>query len=65
MGAAMEYDEAAHLYRSRLSAADPLFRLPPRRPSAALSYRDDRAWYLRDDEGRLIARVGRAGIEFA
>ncbi len=61
----MEYEDAMHVYRRRLVDADPLFRLTPRRPSAALSHRDDDTWYLRDDDGKLIARIGRGGVQLA
>ena len=61
----MEYEEAACLYRRKLCGADPLFRLAPAMPSAALSHRDDETWYLRDAEGRLMARVSRAGVRLA
>ena len=58
----MEYEEATHLYRRSLERADDIFHLTPPLPSAALSYRDDETWYLRGDDGRLIARVSRAGV---
>ena len=59
----MEYEEATDLYRRTLSGADPFFRLSPPRPSAALSHCNDDTWYLRDDDGRLIARVRPTGIQ--
>jgi hypothetical protein len=58
----MEYEEATHLYRRTIAGADDLFHLTPARPSAALSYRDEDIWYLRAEDGRLIARVSRAGV---
>jgi hypothetical protein len=58
----MEYEEATHLYRRTLARGDDLFRLTPPLPSAALSHRDDDTWYLRSEDGRLIARVSRAGV---
>ena len=61
----MEYEEATHIYRRKLLGADPLFRLTPPRPSAALSHFADNTWYLFDDDGRLIARVSRAGVRLA
>jgi hypothetical protein len=63
--AAMEYEDATRLYRRKLCEADPLFRIAPTMPSAALSHRDDETWYLRDAEGRLIARVSRSGVRLA
>jgi hypothetical protein len=60
----MEYEEATRIYR-RMMGADPLFRLSPPAPSPRLSYRDDEIWYLRDDEGKLIARVSRSGVRLA
>ena len=65
MRTTMEYEEAAHIYRRKLLGGDPLFRLTPPRPSAALSRCDDDTWYLCDDDGRLIARVSRAGVRLA
>jgi hypothetical protein len=61
----MEYEEATHLYRRSLAQADQLFHLPPPLPSAALSHCDDDTWYLRGDDGRLIARVSRLGVRLA
>ncbi|HEV2548534.1 MAG TPA: hypothetical protein VGU20_14435 [Stellaceae bacterium] len=58
----MEYEEATHLYRRTLAHGDDLFHLTPPRPSAALSYQDEDTWYLRGEDGRLIARVSRAGV---
>jgi hypothetical protein len=58
----MEYEEATHLYRRTVTRGDDLFHLAPARPSAALSYRDEDTWYLRGEDGRLIARVSRAGV---
>lgn len=65
MQAPFEYEDATHLYRKKMTESDRLFRLAPLRPSAALSHCDDATWYLRDDAGRLIARVRRAGVELA
>jgi hypothetical protein len=61
LGRSMEYDEATRLYRGALTP-DPLFRIAPPLPSAALSHCVDETWYLRDAEGRLIARVSRLGV---
>lgn len=58
----MEYEEATNLYRRRMARGDDLFHLTPARPSAALSHRDEDTWYLRGEDGRLIARVSRAGV---
>jgi hypothetical protein len=58
----MEYEEATHLYRRTIAGADDLFHLTPARPSAALSHRDEDTWYLRGEDGRLIARVSRTGV---
>jgi hypothetical protein len=58
----MEYEEATHLYRRTIACGDDLFHLTPARPSAALSYCDDDTWYLHGEDGRLIARVSRAGV---
>lgn len=58
----MEYEEATRLYRRKLSGADALFRIAPPLASAALSSQDDETWYLRDAEGRLVARVSRSGV---
>jgi len=63
MQALFEYEDAARLYRKMMTEGDWFFRLAPPRPSAALSYRDDEVWYLRDESGRLIARVSRAGVQ--
>jgi hypothetical protein len=62
---AMEFEEAARLYRRKMTEGDRLFRLGPPPPSAALSHQDDKAWYLRDTEGRLIARVSSSGVRLA
>ncbi|HXY98542.1 MAG TPA: hypothetical protein VEI03_00990 [Stellaceae bacterium] len=61
----LEYEDAARLYRRKMTEGNGLFRLAPPRPSAALSHRDDETWYLRDDDGRLITRVSRAGVQLA
>jgi hypothetical protein len=58
----MEYEEATHLYRRTVAGGDDVFHLTPARPSAALSYRDEDTWYLRGEDGRLIARVNRLGV---
>lgn len=63
MHAVLEYEDATRLYRKKMTESDRLFRLAPPRPSAALSHCDDDTWYLRDDSGRLIARVSRAGVQ--
>ncbi|HWG80381.1 MAG TPA: hypothetical protein VN681_11435 [Stellaceae bacterium] len=61
----MEYEDATRLYRKKLCDGDPLFRLMPPMPSAARSSRDDETWYLRDADGRLIARVSATGVRLA
>jgi hypothetical protein len=61
----MEYEEATRLYRRKVTDADALFRIAPALPSAALSYQDDETWYLRDTEGRLIARVTGSRVRLA
>jgi len=61
----MEYEDATRLYRRKMTDADALFRIAPPLPSAALSYRDDETWYLRDVEGRLIARVTGSRVRLA
>jgi hypothetical protein len=58
----MEYEEATYLYRRMVARGDDLFHLTPTRPSAALSYRNEDTWYLHSEDGRLIARVSRAGV---
>jgi len=58
----LEYDEAIRLYKKKLFGADPLFRLRPPLPSAGLSHCDEETWYLRDQDGRLLARVSREGV---
>jgi len=60
-----EYEDATRLYRKKMTESDRLFRLAPPRPSAVLSHREDETWYLRDDAGRLIARVSRGGVQLA
>jgi hypothetical protein len=62
MRSIMEYEEATRLYRQKMVGSDPLFRLSPPLPSPALSHHDDETWYLRDAEGRLIARVNWRGL---
>jgi hypothetical protein len=62
MWSGMEYDEATRIYRQKVRDADRLFRLAPPMPSPALSHRDDETWYLRDAEGKLIARVSPTGV---
>ena len=61
----LEYEDATRLYRKKLTESDRLFRLAPPMPSPALSHRDDETWYLRDEDGRLIARVSAAGVRLA
>ena len=61
----MEYEEATTLYRKKMTDCDRLFRLVPPMPSPALSHRDDETWFLRDGDGRLIARVGPSGVRLA
>ena len=61
----MEYEEATHLYRRTVAREDDLFHLTPARPSVALSHCNDDTWYLRGDDGRLIARVSRLGVRLA
>jgi hypothetical protein len=63
MQALFEYEDATRLYRKKMTEGHGLFRLAPPHPSAALSFRDDEVWYLRDESGRLIARVSRAGVQ--
>jgi hypothetical protein len=58
----MEYEEATHLYRRTVTKTDQLFHLPPPLPSAALSHCNEDIWYLRGEDGRLIARVSRQGV---
>lgn len=65
MGSMMEYEDATRLYRKKLTENDRMFRLAPPMPSPALSHRNDEIWYLRDEAGRLIARVGPAGVRLA
>jgi hypothetical protein len=62
MRGVMEFEEATGIYRRTLRERDSLYRLTPPLPSPALSHYDEEFWYLRDGEGRLIARVGRLGI---
>ena len=59
---AMEYEDATRIYRKKLTESDRLFRLVPPMPSPALSHREDETWYLRDESGRLIARVSPLGV---
>ena len=61
----MEYEDATRLYRRKLTDADALFRIVAPLPSAALSHQDGETWYLRDAEGRLIARVTRSGVRLS
>jgi hypothetical protein len=65
MWSMMEYEDATRLYRKKLTESDRLFRLAPPMPSPALSHRSDETWYLRDDAGRLIARVSASGVRLA
>lgn len=64
MHSMMEYEEATRIYRDKMLECETLFRLPPPMPSPCLSYRDAarEIWYLRDDDGKLIARISRAGV---
>jgi hypothetical protein len=61
----MEYEDATNLYRKKMSDGDRLFRLAPPMPSPVLSHRDDDIWFLRDGDGRLIARVSPSGVRLA
>jgi hypothetical protein len=65
MQASFEYEDATRLYRRKVTESDRLFRLAPPLPSAALSHCDEETWYLRDDAGRLIARVSRGAVQLA
>lgn len=65
MWSVMEYEEATNLYRKKMTDGDRLFRLAPPMPSPALSHRDDETWFLRDSDGRLIARVSPSGVRLA
>ncbi len=65
MHSLFEYEDATRLYRKKMTESDRLFRIAPPHPSAALSHREDETWYLRDDAGRLIARVSRSGVQLA
>jgi hypothetical protein len=62
MWSVMEFEEATSLYRKKLSDGDRLFRLPPPCPSLVLSHRNDETWFLRDGDGKLIARVSPSGV---
>ncbi len=62
MWSVMEFEEATSLYRKKLSDGDRLFRLAPPCPSLVLSHRNDETWFLRDDDGKLIARVSPSGV---
>ena len=62
MWSVMEFEEATRLYRKKMTDADRFFRLAPPMPSPVLSHRDDETWFLRDGDGRLIARVGPSGV---
>jgi hypothetical protein len=65
MWSVMEYEEATNLYRKKMTDGDRLFRLAPPMPSPVLSHRDDETWFLRDNDGRLIARVSPSGVRLA
>jgi len=65
MWSAMEYEEATSLYRKKMTDGDRLFRLAPPLPSPVLSHRHDETWFLRDGDGRLIARVSPSGVRLA
>ncbi len=65
MRSMMEYEDATRLYRRKLTESDLLFRLAPPMPSPALSHRSDETWYLRGEDGRLIARVSPSGVRLA
>jgi hypothetical protein len=65
MWSVMEYEEATNLYRKKMTDSDRLFRLAPPMPSPVLSHRDDETWFLRDRDGRLIARVSPSGVRLA
>ncbi len=59
----MEFEDAARLYRRKMAEGETLFRLSPLMPSPRLSHCDRKnTWYLRDDQGRLIARVNQSGV---
>ncbi len=63
MWSAIEFEDAARLYRRKVAEADTLFRLSPSLPSPRLSHCDRKnTWHLRDDQGRLIARVNQGGV---
>lgn len=62
MWSAMEYEDAMRLYRKKMADGGGLFRLAAPLPSPALSHRDEETWYLRDGDGRLIARVSPSGV---
>lgn len=65
MRSVMEFEEAMQVYTRKVLGVDPVFHLSPRLPSAAQSHCEDETWYLRDEEGKLIARVTRAGVRLA
>ena len=65
MSSVMEFEEATSLYRKKLTDGDRLFRLAPPSPSLVLSHRNDETWFLRDGDGRLIARVTPSGVRLA
>lgn len=63
MWSAMEFEEAIRRYRRKLVEDDKVFRLWPPPPSPRLSHCDRKnTWYLRDDQGKLIARVNESGV---
>ena len=65
MGPGIEYEEAMRLYRKKLTEGAGLFRPAAPTPSAALSHRQAETWFLLDQEGRLLARVGPGGVRLA
>jgi hypothetical protein len=65
MWSVMEYEDATNLYRKTVIDSDRLFRLAPPMPSPALSHRNAETWFLRDGDGRLIARVSPGNVRLA
>jgi hypothetical protein len=64
MHSMMEYEEATRIYRKKMLECETLFRLSPPMPNPYLSHRDaeKETWYLRDDDGKLIARISRGSV---
>ena len=65
MRSVMEFEDAMQVYKRKMLGSDPVFRLSPPLPSAAQSHCEDETWYLRDEEGKLIARVTRTSVRLA